>query len=38
MVLGKTGLVHAKKNETRPLIYTIYQNKPKMDKRLKGKS
>ena len=31
--VGKTGLVHAKKNWTRP-SYTICQNKLKMDKRL----
>ena len=37
--VGITGLVHAKKKkkETRPLTYTIHQNKLKMDKGLKYK-
>ena len=29
--VGRTGLVHAKKNENRPLTYTMHQNKIKMD-------
>ena len=31
--VGETGNIHAK-NETRPLSYTIYKNKLKMDERL----
>ena len=34
----ETGLIHTKKNETRPPTYTIHKNKLKMDKRLKCKS
>ena len=36
MVLGELdSYMQKKKNETRPPIYTIHQNKLKMDKRLK---
>ena len=33
--IGRSGQLHAKINEPRPPIYTIHQNKLKMDKRLK---
>ena len=36
--VGRSGQLHAKKNETRPSTYTIYKNKLKKDKRLKYKS
>ena len=36
--VGRSGQIHAKKNETRPPTYTIHKNKIKVDKRLKYKS
>ena len=38
MVLGEMDWYMQKENETRSPIYTIYQNKLKMDKKLKCKS